>query len=447
MLLHADGFRGGDVTTKWDSTSTGTRGTTSPRFPGGAYLSGGTAWKTFASLASAEVFVSAAFWFVSSAGAVFSFWSDGGTTQHITITRTAGGLIEIRRGSSSGTVLATGSTVVPASAWMQIEARCTVADSGGVVQVRLGGTTTTEVSFTGDTRNGGTSTLIDRTTVTAVNSSAKVTDAVICNTAGAMNNTWNGPVSVQTLAPTGDGTYSDGDLAPTASVAHYTYVDDLPTSSSDGVWVYSADSETFTFANTTGVDQAIGMMVNLATFGQTSGSMKRLIRSGGTDYLGSTITIPAVAATTWPEVLEINPATSAAWTAADIDALDLGVRGLSSSGALLIAAYVEILYDCSKNIVSLGGGGTITVDAGNVVSVSGGGTIDTAAAGMSSLVDVNGGGTISTGTRTDGYPRSEPSDPTIAEPDHAVEPVIEEVRVTYPAPTLVDGVPVDWEPS
>jgi hypothetical protein len=45
-----------------------------------------------------------------------------------------------------------------------------------------------------------------------------------------------------------------------------------------------------------------------------------------------------------------------------------------------------------------------------------------------------------------GYPRPAPSTPTLAEPA-ADEPVIVRWSLTWPAPTLVDGVPQGWEPS
>jgi hypothetical protein len=165
-----DAAQGGDVTTKYRSTATGTRATASPRFTGGAY------WHT-ASLkkpitASADVIAGGAFNQPSGVAApLITFASDSGATIHVVIVRNTSLHLEARLGSTSGTVLATGTATLTAAAWAQVEARCVVSDTVGVVQVRINGSATPDINFSGDTRNGGTSANVDEVTWSALNSS------------------------------------------------------------------------------------------------------------------------------------------------------------------------------------------------------------------------------------------------------------------------------------
>jgi hypothetical protein len=82
-----------------------------------------------------------------------SLYGDANTTAHVVIGLNGSGQVTATRGVS-GTLLATGSTVLAASAWHWIEIKATIADAGGICIVKVDGLT--EINFTGDTKNAGT---------------------------------------------------------------------------------------------------------------------------------------------------------------------------------------------------------------------------------------------------------------------------------------------------
>lgn len=98
---------------------------------------------------------------ISSNRTVASLRSDAAATQHLTIVATSTGAIEIRRGTVSGTVLATTATgLIAINTWNYLELQAKLHDTTGFVTLRLNGTqvaTATNV----DTKNAGTKTTFD----------------------------------------------------------------------------------------------------------------------------------------------------------------------------------------------------------------------------------------------------------------------------------------------
>jgi hypothetical protein len=331
-LLFMDGCHGGDVATKWSSGSSGTRGTTTPRFTGGAYCTNTDLRKSFT--AASEIFVACAFYFPSSSNATWiSLWGDSGATQHLTILRNTSGFLELRRGTNAGTLLATGATSIPDSAWTQIQVRATIADSGGICQVRLNGSSANEIDFTGDTKNAGTNTTVDHVRFNTTSTSFFVTDIAILNTSGSVNNTWPGDVRVQTLTPSGDGNSSQGVGSDGNSVNNSLLVDETPYSSADYVGI-TTDGNADSYAMSdlvAGTSTVKAVQINLSAAKSDSGTkyIKRRIRSGSTNYDGSSVVLATTYATI-SEVLESDPATSTTWTASGVNAVEAGFVAASS---------------------------------------------------------------------------------------------------------------------
>jgi hypothetical protein len=332
-LLFMDGCHGDDAATKWSSSSSGNRATANPRFTGGAYYSSADLRKSFA--AAPEVFLACAFlWGAAGTATNISFWGDSGATEHITICRSVtSGLLEARRGTVTGTLLATGTTVIPDVTWTQIQVRATVADTRGIVQVRLNGAGSYEIDFTGDTKNAGTATAVDQVRFETVNPQHFVTDLAILDTTGAVNNTWPGDVRVQTLIPSGNGTYSQGINSAGSSTNNYTYVDETPYNSADYVGITTdGDADSYAMsAVVPGTTTVKGLQVNLSAAKSDAGTkfVKRRIRSGGTDFDGSSVVLSTSYATI-SEILESNPATGTAWTASAVNAVEAGFVATSS---------------------------------------------------------------------------------------------------------------------
>lgn len=325
-----DGFGGGDIAFKYDvGTVAITTASASPRITGCYYGDGGTNARLYKNIsASAQVFIGSGIFF--NGGQYVQFSGDSGATPHISVTHNVSTrLMEIRRGTSAGTLLATGTQQVFDNAWSYIEISCTISDTVGQVHVRLNGATTDEVSYTGDTKNGGTATTIDNVRW-EIGSAGRISDVYILDgTGSAPNNSFLGDVVVRTLSPSGNGTYSQLLGSDADSVNNYLLVDEHPYSSTD--YVGSATTgQKDSYAMTdlpAGVSTVYGVQVVGQMFkSDASLAQSRLIlRSGGTDYGGSTRVL-----TTSPigyyELYSQDPATSAAWTPAGVNNMESGME-------------------------------------------------------------------------------------------------------------------------
>jgi hypothetical protein len=99
---------------------------------------------------------------VSAARPVIALRSDAGATTHLTVTTTATGALEVRRGTTSGTVLASSAaSVFAAATWYYVELQAKLHDTAGFVTLRLNGTTIAS-NPTCDTKNAGTKTTFDQ---------------------------------------------------------------------------------------------------------------------------------------------------------------------------------------------------------------------------------------------------------------------------------------------
>lgn len=332
-LLFMDGFGGQDGAFKYDAGSTSyTTSNATPRVPGGYYAipgnTGDPLYKTIPS--SSRVFAAAGFNVRSNYLAV-SFFGDTGLTQHITVTRNvATNLLEIRRGSMSGTLLATGVTPVFLNQWNYVEVSATISDTVGEVHVRLNGGVIDEVSYTGDTKNGGTATVIDRVSFYGGSGPpAFISDLYVLNDTGTTNNNFLGDVAVRTLSPNGNGTYSQLTGSDGNSVDNYLLVDEHPYSGTDYVGSATVgQKDSYALANLpAGVTTVHGVQITgqMAKNDATLASARYMLRSGGTDYGGTTRNL-TTSYTGYFELYETNPITSANWTVADVNGLETGME-------------------------------------------------------------------------------------------------------------------------
>ena len=90
-----------------------------------------------------------------------------GATEHITVSidLDAGGLLKVFRGGTGGTLLASYTGNWTPYFWVLLQIKVKIHDTEGEVKVRY--LNTEVLSFTGDTRNGGTAGLLDRFKLTA----------------------------------------------------------------------------------------------------------------------------------------------------------------------------------------------------------------------------------------------------------------------------------------
>lgn len=330
-LLFIEGFGAGSLQNKWNSATINGIYTTSPRIPGGsrAQINGTDSLrKTFS--ASSKLVTGYGYFRHTSQGhyTYIAFMSDNASTYHITILHNSAGYIEIRIGDRGG-VLATSTSPVPAGVWTYLEVSVTVSDTVGEVHVRRDGANTDLVSYTGDTRNGGTSTNIDSVIFSTYVETVSYTDIYILNDTGTTNNDFLGDVAVATLRPNGNGnstmlTGSDGN-----QVDNYLLVDETPFSATDYTQSDTAgDKDTYTLQNlpaTASTVYAVQVHVNMQKDDAGAAQARSILRSGSTDYPGTTQTL-STTPLNFVDLYNQDPATSNEWTTTDVDALEAGME-------------------------------------------------------------------------------------------------------------------------
>lgn len=258
----------------------------------------------------------------------------GGVT-HLTLTLDSSNRIVCNRGAS--TVLGTGATVLNIGAFVYVEFKFTIHDSAGAVEVRLNGSSSAEISASGiDTRNGGNATWDTLTLAPGYNGTFRFDDLYVCDGSGsAPANTFLGDCRVECLVPQTDAVSAGSNAGLTCSTGtdHGALVDDA-TPNGDTDYNSSATvgvKDTYQFPSLSTSPTAIyGVQVNPYVKKTDAGAKTfcPVVRSGGTDYDGTTQT-PTTSYAFYPQVYEQDPNTSAAWDLAGIAAVQVGVKVVS----------------------------------------------------------------------------------------------------------------------
>lgn len=325
-LLMIEGFDMGDsaVRAEWSSGSglafpAGPLGGLAASYPGG----GGLIRRMFTP--SAHVFAGVRM--VN--GNSLWLYGDSNTTVHLTVVFQNDGSVTLRRGDFNGTIIASTPPGTYVLGYIYVELEATISDTVGIANVRINGATTNTLSFTGDTKNGGTSTNFDAIGLYSAGGGSPFDDVYVCNDQGSLNNTFLGEARVITLAPNGNGTSSQFVGSDADSVNNYLLVDDLPYATSDYVGSPTVGNrDSYTVADLpAGTWSVKGVQVAAVTQKSDAGaaSIKTVLRSGGTNYYGPT----KVLGTAWQTIMDLretDPATSVAWTAAGVNAAEIGVE-------------------------------------------------------------------------------------------------------------------------
>jgi len=252
-----------------------------------------------------------------------------GAIVHVALGVTAGGLLTVKRGS---TVLATGTTPLVLNGWNYLELSATIHDTAGAYAVRINGAPEAALTVTGvDTRNGGTG-VWDRINLgNGANGQTYFDDFYVCDTSGAApRNTFLGPVKIETLLPQTDAVAagSNAGLTPSTGTDHGALVDEPAPNTSD----YNSSptvglKDTYNYPPLALSGPILGIQTNL--YVSKSDAVVRqvcaVVRAGGTDYDGANVS-PSTTFGYFSEVRAQNPNTGVDWTAADIAALQAGMK-------------------------------------------------------------------------------------------------------------------------
>ncbi len=270
-----------------------------------------------------------------SGGFLISLFGDAGAAQHLTLVSDATTKeVVLRLGSQTGTVIATSGKVMTLNVWAYFEIQATIADAGGTCVVRMNGSTTPIINYSGDTKNGGTGTSITyvacgayRAGLVVSNEAAAFDDLYILDGTGGSHNTFLGDVRIASLQP--DGAGIDTQLTPTGSATNWQNVDETPYSTTD----YNGSAivgqrDTYALADLPGTITTVHALqsnIVAAKSDATTASAKIPIRTGGTLYYGQTTAL-STSYLTYSDVHQINPNTSIAWTPANVNGLEAGME-------------------------------------------------------------------------------------------------------------------------
>ena len=226
------------------------------------------------------------------------------------------------------TLKATGSLMLAANVWYLLEVHVKIADEDGIIEARVEGGAV-DVTFSGDTKPGADAD-IDNIVWYGGSGGASLDDLAINDISGTVDNSWCGDGKVVMLTPNANGDLSQLMGSDADQIDNYLLVDEFP-----------KDDDT-TYVEGSVVDEKD--LYNLTDFGLNEQAIKRVwaearardtvadaglvalaLKTYDTEYVGPDVTL----FTTFTKqilgtVHTVNPNTSAAWTPAELDALQAG---------------------------------------------------------------------------------------------------------------------------
>jgi len=238
------------------------------------------------------------------------------------------GLLFAYRGTVA-TVLGTAAAPLAANTWHYLEAKFTIHNTAGVAIVRVNGTPVINLTAQ-DTQNAGTATANTVRFGSSQNPAPALLDfddLYVFDTTGSVNTDFAGDCRVERLAPSGAGATTA--WTPSAG-ANYACVDEAPPNADTDYIASStaAQTDTYAFGNlvtTSGTVRAVQATATARKDDAGARSVALVARPGGTDRLGATQGVGDTYST-FVEVWNTNPDTGAAWTLAETNASEWGLR-------------------------------------------------------------------------------------------------------------------------
>lgn len=328
-------YAAGDILTKYTSrVSTTQQAITTGRFSGSSALQIGTGGTQNSGLnkvlTTSHATAIMGFGFratVSGSNYVSRLMEGGGATEHGGV-RFNGTFLQVNR---AGT-LVTGTTAIVTNRWYYVELKYVVHDTTGSYELRIDGVT--ELSATNvDTRNGGTSGVIDSFTIGTVSGSNvnyEYADIYFCDGAGSTNNDFLGDVRVEALFPNGNGNSSQLVGSDGNSTDNYLLVDETTTTNATTDYVQSAttgEQDTYTYTNMTALTGTVyGLQILPYGIKADAGtrSIYSVARVAGVEENGPIKPLSA-SATYYPDIRETKPG-GGAWSISDVNGAEFGVE-------------------------------------------------------------------------------------------------------------------------
>lgn len=245
----------------------------------------------------------------------------------------ASGMLELRRTSHVGPLLATSSGHIPMTVdqWYSVQAKVTLKSDGtGSGEVRLNGVAV--INFTGQT--AVTTGDVTQVTLGGYPFSTQFDDFWVCDgvdataTQGAPNNNFLGDLKVSTLFPTAEGDTLQ--LTPSTGTAHWSLVDENPVNTTDYVSSSTSGQRDLYNVGDLVATATAPLAVRVGLYAQKSdagsASIKTLIKENGSLTAGAVQPLM----TTWSGFYGVmrtkKPSNDTPWTVADINGLQVGVE-------------------------------------------------------------------------------------------------------------------------
>ncbi len=256
----------------------------------------------------------------------------GGTNTHLMIKFTgANGTISVNH-TTAGFIANSATGAYPINAWFFLEFKAFIHDTTGTVQVRVDGVDV--INETGlDTRNGGADALIDLVTFGSAEGNGiilRICDIHIMNALGsAPLNDLIGPHTIESLRTDAAGNYTNWD--PSAG-ANHDAVDDPTEAVHDGDATYVettvAERDSYSFGNLVSGEDPIAVQAKAtARFTGTQQDFNTFLRRSATDDDGPTEKGNTSAyADRALKIWETDPIAAGAWTKANLEATEFGIR-------------------------------------------------------------------------------------------------------------------------
>jgi len=321
--IYTEGFEMGDGLF-WTNTNEGTINTTYKR-------SGNYSWRLGSNLEAYRNITGLSSFYArigyrpesgfSQDGTYILIWRNGTTVHGSVRLSDAGVLIAYR----STTLVATGSIPVARDVWSLIEVYVLIDDTVGRIITKVDGIT--DIDFTGDTRNG-TSTTADN--IGYGGNAAEFDDLALNSTAGGSDNSWIGDGHVIALFPNAAGDSSQ--WTPSSGATNYLMVDETP-ADNDTTYVYTSginNKDLYHVANAVLSGTTIHRVWVEARARDTvaiSGAIRLMIKENATEsestdlYVLNNYTTRLVGSE-----YATKPSNSQPWTDTDINDLQIGQK-------------------------------------------------------------------------------------------------------------------------
>lgn len=256
---------------------------------------------------------------------------DSGSVVHLSIYPGTDGSLNLYRGDGSTLLDSSAPFVLVASVWYYLEVKATIADAGGVFNLRVNGVEV--ASYSGDTRNAGVASARtiafggDRTqTGTTV-----IDDIYICDSTGsAPHNDYLGDIRVEALYPNGNGNSSQLDGSDGNTTDNYLLVDDTGGNDGESTYVESGDvgdKDTYAYGNLSAASGTVYGVQPLLKARKTdagSKSVASVARVSGTEEDSANVSLPQTY--TINSDLRTTKPGGGAWSVSDVNGAEFGMK-------------------------------------------------------------------------------------------------------------------------